>query len=100
MFSITIIADPVTGQWSLTTGAIGPHPSPEVVANVLALAHQRHTAPVALPEGWAPTNDGVNLYTDGGAPRYTRTFTHGDEVREAPCAPDGSPIPETIAALG
>lgn len=100
MFAVTILVSP-DGKWALsTTGAA----SMEQVAHLLKVAHEHITAPIALPEGWEATSDGVNILSVDGAVSHSRRYQTTPEgyptvVREAPCAPDGSPTSATVSAL-
>lgn len=81
-------------------------------------AQQAAAAEIAktLPEGWAPTMDGICVSIasgkdseqngkgqngKAGKPRWTRTYAHASSgiVMDAPCAEDGSTLPETNQVL-
>ncbi len=59
----------------------------------------------ALPEGWAATNDAINIVVTDGVQSFTRNYVcdggsaHPPIEKVAPCAPDGSPTPATRTAL-
>lgn len=62
--------------------------------------------PIALPDGWVATEDGVSVnMVIGGATTHSRTYLcdggteHPPVTKTAPCNADGSPNAETIAIL-
>lgn len=70
------------------------------------LAKMTAPPPVALPDGWAATEDGVSVnMVIGGNTTYSRTYLcdggteHPSIIKTAPCNADGSPNAETIAVL-
>ena len=70
------------------------------VAEAAAMEAER-----ALPGGWGPTLDGVNVTICDGVTSWSRTYSRDDDetklpiVREAPCGPSGEAIPATRVAL-
>ena len=105
MFAITILTDGA-GHFSLNTTGLGRDQSREEIVALLRGVIEG-LAPIALPVGWAPTLDGVDVAIVDGVVSHSRGYvlTHGGpdgavvEERSAPCAADGSPTAATVAAL-
>jgi hypothetical protein len=105
MYALTILTDG-NGRFSINTTGLGRDQSPgEIVALLQGVIGV--LTPVTLPEGWAPTLDGVSVHVVDGVAAHTRGYvlTHGGpdgpevDRRQAPCGPSGETLEATVAAL-
>lgn len=116
-----VVNEDGSGAWSATTdqdgvtvGHVVPHVAqvlaqlvtnmgfPIVPNDVLAMRAAREAEARRLPDGWAPSLDGVNveMAADMTVKAYTKNFVRTDGVTiAAPCDANGNPTPETRTAI-